>query len=232
MDYLVEHSDHFDLIDLCNIPAGAPILALLPPLLEASNFQVNVWQQEVSPVIQLPSDWEAYLEMLDKKQRHEVRRKLRRITGQNFEVTWRYEQPQTPEEWASLKERFFGLMRASGEDKQRFLEDPQNVDFFAHLLPTMAEQGWLLLSVLQIDGRDAVAYCSFDYEGRVLLYNTGQDLDYYAEYSTGSVLLAYIIRDAIERGRQVFDFLRGDERYKYHMGGQDTAVLGISAQRP
>ncbi len=38
------------------------------------------------------------------------------------------------------------------------------------------------------------------------------------------MLLAHVIRDAIERGRRRFDFLRGEERYKYEFGPTPEAV--------
>ena len=38
------------------------------------------------------------------------------------------------------------------------------------------------------------------------------------------MLLAHVIRDAIERGRRRFDFLRGEERYKFEFGPTSEPV--------
>jgi CelD/BcsL family acetyltransferase involved in cellulose biosynthesis len=36
---------------------------------------------------------------------------------------------------------------------------------------------------------------------------------------------AYAIRDAVERGKSRFDFLRGAEEYKHRLGGKDTELV-------
>ena len=42
---------------------------------------------------------------------------------------------------------------------------------------------------------------------------------------------AYNIQRSIEQGLRVFDFMRGDESYKYHLGGQDRRLFRVTAQR-
>jgi CelD/BcsL family acetyltransferase involved in cellulose biosynthesis len=86
------------------------------------------------------------------------------------------------------------------------------------------------MSFLQVDGQDAASYLSFDYNNRILLYNSGLDPTIHGELSLGIVLLVHIIQDAIERGREAFDFLRGNEEYKHRLGGIDTPVMQIHAQ--
>ena len=58
------------------------------------------------------------------------------------------------------------------------------------------------------------AFSASSTAGSVGLYNSGFD-PAHAELAPGIVLLAHVIRDAIERGVPVFDFLRGEEPYKY-----------------
>lgn len=225
-DYLDTENARYDLVDFCNIPGDSPVLELWPPLLDAQGFSVNVAQQEVSPVITLPETWDGYLEQLDKKYRHELRRKIRRMRGAG-EVNWYYIDEE--HDLATAMERFLKLMRASSAEKGIFLDDPENVDFFNRVVPAMANCGWLKLSFLEIDGQDAAAYLSFDFGNQILLYNSGHDGN--LQGSPGIVLLAYIIEDAIQQKREKFDFLRGNEDYKYHMGGQDTRVMMLSATK-
>jgi hypothetical protein len=80
--HLVENRDNFDLLNLCNIPAASPSMDDFVNILKSEGFEVTVKQQDVCPVIELPDDFETYVSNLDKKQRHEVRRKLRRAEGQ------------------------------------------------------------------------------------------------------------------------------------------------------
>ncbi len=216
----------YDRINLCNIPQASPTLELFPAELKAHGFQVDLVFQEVCPMIQLPSTWEDYLNMLDKKQRHEIRRKLRRAEG---EAQLDYYIVNESHDFQAELEQFLDLMRASQPEKAQFLEDAHNLAFFKQMAPLAFAQGWLKLSVLKIDGVASAAYFDFDYNNRILVYNSGLVMDENAQLSPGIVLMAYNIRAAIEAGRAIFDFLRGNETYKYRMGGEDTQVLKLMA---
>ena len=93
----------------------------------------------------------------------------------------------------------------------------------------MHERGWLQLNFLTVDEAPAASYINFLYGDRVMVYNSGHAHEDYGGLSPGIVLLAWNIRHAIEQGYKHFDFLRGDEAYKYRMGGRDTAVMNIRA---
>lgn len=226
--YVSEHRGQFDVIDLCNLPETSPGYTDFPAVLSKYGFEVKVTVQEVCPVIHLPDSWDAYLEMLDKKQRHEVRRKLRRVEGAPEVIDW-YIVDATRDLHEEM-ERFLRLMAASHTQKAVFLGDAQNIAFFKSIVPVAFRNGWLQLSFLTIGGEAAAAYLNFDYGGKILVYNSGLLPDQYGHLSPGIVLLAYNIRYAIEAGRDLFDFLRGNEIYKYRMGGRDTQVYMLRAQ--
>ena len=227
-DYLHDQRASIGLLDLCNIPANSPTRQFLPGLLAERGFAVEVEQQEVCPVISLPGDWRSYLASLDKKQRHEVRRKIRRIQGSEREVDWYIVNGQ--HDLSGEIDTFVRLMAASDPEKERFLKDAGNQRFFRAIVPLMQERGWLQLNFLTVDEAPAASYINFLYGDRVMVYNSGHAHQTYGDLSPGIVLLAYNIRHAIEQGYQYYDFLRGDEAYKYRMGGRDTAVMNIRAE--
>ncbi len=226
--FAAQHHDKFDVIDLCNLPEHAPGQARFPEILAQHGFEVSLSQQEVCPVISLPSNWEEYLNMLDKKQRHELRRKIRRAEGATEQIQWYIvsEKHDIQEEIG----HFLHLMGASHPEKASFLRDQQNETFFKAIVPIIFHNNWLQLSFLTIDGVHAATYLNFVYKGRVLVYNSGLLPDQYGHLSPGIILLAHNIQYAIETGYELFDFLRGDEVYKYRMGGQDTRVYMLRAQ--
>lgn len=223
--FTAAHRDDFDRINLCNIPEYSPTYQHFPDHLRALGFDADLVLQEVCPVIHLPTDWEAYLGMLDKKQRHEIRRKLRRAESEAELVRTIV----TPETLADEIEVFLGLMRASQPSKAEFLAVEANDRFFRAILQRMSDGGWLRMSILRVNGKPAAAYCDFDYRGHILVYNSGLDPEYYAHLSTGIVLLAQNIQDAIETGHSLYDFLRGNESYKYRMGAQDVSIYKLVA---
>ncbi|TVR22313.1 MAG: GNAT family N-acetyltransferase [Anaerolineaceae bacterium] len=213
-------------LDLLNIPAGSPTLTDFADCLRSNGAAVQVSEHEVCPLIELPDKWDGYLTLLDKKQRHEVRRKLRRAIGGEEDITW-YTLDETHDLEDALA-RFMVLMAASDPEKADFLKDEQHVTFFKRFVRLAMANGWLQLNFLTVDGDDAAAYLNFDYNGRILVYNSGLALDDYSHLSPGIVLLAHNIKYAIENGYKVFDFLRGDEVYKYHMGGKDTVIYRLT----
>jgi CelD/BcsL family acetyltransferase involved in cellulose biosynthesis len=224
--FLAAHTEKFDLLDLCNIPENSPTLERFANSLRQQGMRVEIAQQEVCPVIALPDTWEGYLtQILDKKERHEVRRKLRRAES---ETQWYI--VGSEHDLHEEVERFFSLMAASHPEKAEFLRDSQNAVFFRRIIPVTYEKGWLQLSFLNVGGKAAATYLNFDYMRQILVYNSGLQPGEYGHLSPGIVLLAHNIRYAIETGHTVFDFLRGSESYKYRMGGKNIAVFMLRAQ--
>jgi CelD/BcsL family acetyltransferase involved in cellulose biosynthesis len=51
------------------------------------------------------------------------------------------------------------------------------------------------------------------------------------DYSPGWVLLGYLLRWANENHYKEFDFMRGDEEYKYRFGAVDRYVMRAVVHR-
>jgi CelD/BcsL family acetyltransferase involved in cellulose biosynthesis len=220
--WIAGHSDAFDEMMLCNIPEHSRALEGMSRAAQTHGLRSAVRLQEVCPIIVLPRTFEDYVNSLDKKNRHELRRKLRRAAGA---VDWYIvgSEHDVREELA----HFMALMAASSPDKAKFLENEQNRHFFELMTERMAERGWLQLAFLTVGGERAAAYLNFAYNQRILVYNSGLDPQKHGHLSPGIVLLARLIEHAIQQGYHTFDFLRGDESYKYDMGGRDTRVYQL-----
>ena len=164
---------------------------------------------------------ESYLESLDKKQRHEIRRKLRRVERDVPDSRVRLSSggPELPAE----VDRFIDLHRKSTGDKEAFMT-PDMQAFFHSIAQATAEAGWLRLSFLEFGDQTVASLFCFEYGNELLVYNSGYDPKLYPELSPGWVLLAQVIQQAIAQGLERVDFLQGDEDYKYRFGGIDTPV--------
>ncbi|MGJ3238988.1 MAG: GNAT family N-acetyltransferase [Anaerolineae bacterium] len=224
---LVDHKDKYDQLDLCNIPAQSPTYTDFPAVLDTQGYQTTTRVQEVCPVVSLPDSFDAYLELLDKKQRKEVQRKLRRAQGAGDSLSW-YIVSDEHDLDAEI-DKFLTLMANSHPEKAAFLENQSHVNFFKRIVPAAAQAGWLQMNFLEVMGEPVAAYVNFDYNNQILVYNSGLEPNRAQALSAGIVLLSYNIQHAIETGRTSFDFLRGDEQYKYKMGGQDTEIYNLQA---
>jgi CelD/BcsL family acetyltransferase involved in cellulose biosynthesis len=125
-------------------------------------------------------------------------------------------------------EAFIGLM-SQDPDKARFLIPAMREHM--HLAVHCAfDRGCLNLAFLEIAGHKAAGYLSFDYLDRMWVYNSGIDMNF-VQYSPGWVLLSYLLRWANENHIYEFDFMRGDEKYKYRFGAIDRFVMRAILER-
>ncbi len=226
----------WEMVDLCNQPSRSLAYTVLPQMARARGWMADVFQEDVCPVITLPAPsaepgfdgWEAYLATLDKKERHEIRRKLRRLMREAPDATVRFVRGLTGLDEAI--NTFITLHRLSRRDKDAFM-DAQMQGFFREIAATLARQGWLQLSFLEVEGQPIASYFCFEYNNEVQVYNSGYDPEAYPQFSPGWVLLARLIEDAIRQGRARFDFLQGDEDYKHRFGGVDEPVYRTLLRR-
>jgi len=213
----------WDLADLCNIPAASPTHSLLTELAVARGYEVHTEVEDICPIIPLPATWDEHLSSLSKKQRHEIRRKIRRAEG-GGQINWYI--VNEGHDLAAEMDAFIELHQKSHVDKDEFM-DAQMKGFFHAVAQVLHEAGWLQLAFMEINGEKAAAMLNFDYRDSILVYNSGYDPHKYARLSPGIVLLSYCIQRAIELGRANFDFLRGDEVYKFRFGAQPTEIYRL-----
>ena len=207
-------------LELYNLLEDSPSLKALEAASVGCGMEFESGMLQHSPFIPLPADWEEYLAGIDKKQRHEIRRKLRRAEEGGSGVRWYIAEDGGTLD-AEIRE-FIRLMEFD-EDKKKFLTAPMR----EHIQKTARcafDAGCLQLAFLEVNGEKAAGYLSFDYLGRMWVYNSGINYQF-AEHSPGWVLLANLIRWAIEHGRTEFDFMRGNEDYKYRFGAVDRFVV-------
>jgi len=215
----------WQLLALCNIVERSPTLALLPEMLRAEGWRPHVAFEDTCPVVALPDSFEAYLATLDGKERRELLRKLRRAS-EEVAITFTKEAHALAQD----VEDFIALMKASAPDKAAFMT-PRMARFFHAIARAMFDIGRLQLAFLEVAGARVATYMNFLYQDAVLVYNSGLDPTRHAYLSPGQVLIARLIEKAIQDGRRVFDFLQGNEEYKYKLGGKDVSLYTLSARR-
>ncbi len=216
----------WDKLFLCSLPHSSLTHRRLAGLAQQKGWQVAVKEQIVCPVITLADTWEDYLAGIDKKQRHEIRRKMRKLER---EVETNWYALQSEEGLDEALADFFELHRMSTPDKEDFWSDDL-VRFFTDVTHAAAKEGYLRLFFMEIDGVRQAAMLCFDYHNEFLLYNSGYNPDL-SKLSVGNVLTSYTIQQAIELGRTRYDFLRGDEEYKFRFGADPEPVHDVTIVR-
>ncbi|MSQ14274.1 MAG: GNAT family N-acetyltransferase [Dehalococcoidia bacterium] len=219
-------SQRWGRLELHCIPESSAARGFLVDLCKSNGFSTFLETEEVCPLIKLPPTWDEYLGGLSRKDRHELRRKLRRLEGAG---TVHYYAAEDNEGLPLATEEFLRLHKESREDKAAFMTDEMQ-NFFRALTAEFVRLGIGKLYFMEIDGKKVSATLCFDYENTLYLYNSGYDPSF-SYLSVGLLLKSLCIRDALENGKAIFDFLRGDEPYKYDLGGQDTSIYKLTVTR-
>jgi len=206
--------------ELHAVPDASPTVRALPALAAAVGLTASSTIEERCPVLALPESWDAFLAALPKKHRHELTRKLRRFEREipDGRVVWE----TTPAGIDQRLDAFLVLHRASREGKAKFM-DARMERFFRRAIAALAATGGARLALLEGPDGPMAAFVTLEWDGTVGLYNSGF-APAHAALSPGLVLLAHVVRDALERGCRRFDFLRGEERYKYEFGPTSEPV--------
>ena len=121
--------------DLHAVPGASPTVAVVPALAEAFGLEATVTLEDRCPVLPLPASWEAYLDRLTGKQRHELGRKTRRLSREVPDA-----QPTCAETRDAIEARmgdFLDLHRRSRAGKARFMDDRMET-FFRRVTAALA----------------------------------------------------------------------------------------------
>lgn len=198
-------------LDISPLETESPLCRLLPSLVS----DVNTEPADLCPILPLTSSWTGYLSGLSGKLRHELRRKLKKATDIEIKVL----EP-------SHLDVFFKLMVSSGSGKKDFLQEKIR-HFLTAIVDAFAANQWLRMRVAFLDSKPVAALFSFQMNDRIYLYNSGFDPDCF-EFSPGIVIIGKDIMAAIDEGIKYYDFLRGDEDYKFRFGAEKRYTVRLT----
>ena len=206
------------------VPEDRPTLDAVARVLTEAGYRVTRARQTVSPVLDLPRSYDAYVRSLGKTERHELRRKVRRLEAAGV-ARFRFARPS---EHAAALDRLFALHRLSRGEKAEFMT-PDVERFFRDIADALAPLDRLRLGVLSFDGTDVAVLFGFALGPVISLYNAAYDPGL-ATLSVGIVSHAWAIREAIADGYTRYDLLRGGEPYKYDLGARDRWLARLDAE--
>lgn len=213
-----------DLYNVLDTSLTTEVLSLLT-VERSLDFKVETLQP--SPYIPVPTTFDNYIASLDSKQAHELRRKLRRAARNPETIS--IEIVDDKDQLSGALQDFFALM-CQEADKNRFLAPPMRTQMEAIAVAAF-DGGWLQLFFLKAGNKRIAGYMNFDFDNCIWAYNAGFNNEY-AALSPGWLIMGEMMRWSIEHGRKIFDFMRGDEEYKYRFGGTDRFVQRVTITRP
>jgi CelD/BcsL family acetyltransferase involved in cellulose biosynthesis len=213
-------------LELYNLPESSPTMAALSAAAEARGLNFAQERLQPAPFIPLPESFNAYMESLDGRYRREMLRKMRNALRYFIPVEVVRFGPG--DDLAAEMEDFFAMMREESE-KDAFLTEPMAAQMQA-VAAAAARLGWLDLRFMLVGKEKAAGYFNFIYNNRVWVYNSAR-AEKFDSLSPGIALMGLLIEEAVEAGFEAFDLMRGDEEYKYQLGGQDRWVVKAVVSR-
>ncbi len=227
------HGAPWDVVDLrrlrCGDPAGEDLAVAMGALEMTEGWTLNVEREDVCPVVTLPAgvDMDGYLATLGKKERHEIRRKVRRA-----QAVGEIRLDDSSDPLADL-ELFADFHQKKWGDDGLFPPTPggaQSLVLFRRLFELFGADGPLRLTFLSVGGRRIASGVHFETADGYLYYNAGVDPDA-RQLSPGVLMIYAYVARALASGKSRLDFLRGDEPYKYDWGARDEVIQRLLVRR-
>ena len=222
----------WDVIDLrrlrCGDPAAEALAAAFGAREIAEGWTLNVEREDVCPVVHLAEDlsMEDYLGTLGKKERHEIRRKVRRAEAVG---DVRLDESADP---VSDLDAFVELHQKRWGADGLFPDTPGGAQsrVFVRRLFELAGPDGPRLTFLTVGGLRIAAGVHFETDDGYLYYNAGVDPDA-RELSPGVLMIYAYMAQALAAGKRRVDFMRGNEPYKYEWGAEDEPIQRILVRR-
>jgi CelD/BcsL family acetyltransferase involved in cellulose biosynthesis len=213
----------WDLLVLGQLPHGSTTAGPL----ERAGLRASHRSEVACPAIGLPESFDDYLATLPSSRRTNLRRRLRNLDGGELKLrTPAGEQlPDAIDRWQALRQRQWAAMgkRLNPEHSgSRFR------DFILDATTDLMRAGLALVWEFVHEGEVVGSFVNFC-DGRAFYQYLGGFAPELGKLAIGKVATAEGIRSSIAAGRSSYDFMRGDEEYKYWYGAENrpspTVVL-------
>jgi CelD/BcsL family acetyltransferase involved in cellulose biosynthesis len=203
------------MLQLSQLRGETALASRLANHLEQRAWTVAKKKLNVCPYIDLRGHtWASYLTTLGPNIRKNINRYLRNLPN-TFDM--RVDCVQKPAEAGRALDVAIELHKKRWDitgTSEAFNSDSV-ISFHREFAQLAAQRGWLRILILWLDGTAASALYGLRYGPTFYFYQSGFD-PLYSKHSVGVATMGLAIKTAIEEGASEYDFLHGNEEYKFH----------------
>lgn len=213
-EYLIKNNHLWDMIEITDIDEGSASLEFFK---RKANGRYKIIESDAQkcPYMALPSSYGLLLQSLSPNMRENLRRRMKKIehkSGVHFSI------PKDEAVSESVDNLFIlHNKRFKSKEKSRISESAFNgikiKDFHYDIASNFMKRDWLKLYFLNFGSEPIACLYAFKYKNRFFYYQSGFNPDW-NDWSLGTVLFGYAIKDSINDGLKEFHYLRGNETYK------------------
>ncbi len=189
--------------------------SVIPRLLQHHPQLQKKVDETICPYLSLPEDWETLNASFSKNMRYNLGRFQRRLEKDYPDVV-EIRNISKQSEIKNFMSILVDLHTASQERKNNagLFSNQNMIDFHTEIAEIFISKDWLRSYTLNVGQTSIAAIHCYQYNGTVSFYQSGFD-QFWQRYSPGSQIMAHAIKQAIQEKNEVFDFLRGEEDYKF-----------------
>ena len=225
-DFLMsEGKKRWDLMHLQDIPADALFLLHFMKRIQADGKYAEMAHGFYCPVARLPDTDAEFLEALSPSRRKKFSQEAR-VLHREQDVTHTVIQG---EEVACRLAEFFSLYEEKGGRSGKKIHS---------ILQSFSERcngdSPVQIDMLSAGGQTVAALLHLRYRSTLALYLMAVDKEFNPKLSIGNILVGLCIKNSIAAGHSAYDFLKGEESYKFHWAneGRSTMELIFWQKRP
>jgi len=212
----------WDSMLLNEIPSSSLFLLHFLDKIEADGKFAEISQSSFCPVVPLPASSKDFFSTLSSNRREQFRRHWRLLKRQ-----------------AEIEHRSFSVadcdmalneLFSLYKDKSEYYDESCH-QFIKKFASHCNEKDWLQIDFLTTHKRNIAGLLHLRYRGGLAMYLMAVDKDFNSQISIGNVLIGLTIERAIDQGLSRYDFLKGNECYKFHWADNGQRSLSIFFSR-
>jgi len=228
--FLNDPEEEWDEMLLTDMSGDSASLPLLKSLSEAGGTKHHIIREQTGIYVPLPERWEDFLENVSREFRRKIQRDRRVAKELGAEL-------RVIDSFDSFEENFATLInlhqsRWTGRGLPGVFSSDKFTRFHKQVAPKLLDKGWINLFILSLEGRPISALYDFIYDGKMIYYQSGLDVDCGQLHSPGILIRSFAIERAIRAGLTECDFLKGEVTgYKAGYRGEHRRIVQLRVAR-
>ena len=216
-DYLVSRR-FWDILSLHDIPSGSLFLLHFFNCIERGGKYAEMKPSAYCPAVSIHNGFDEYFAGLSKNRKKKFKQDLR-VIHRDHKVEHKIADGND----AALNlPRFFRFYTKTsnrgGESLQNMLQR-----YAAQCSPDIPFQ----IDFLEVNGRPVSGLLHLKHNTALAMYIMAVDKNFDARLSMGNLIVGMCIENAYHNGYRTYDFLKGDEAYKFHWANNGTKTLAL-----
>jgi len=231
VNFLVETTDEWDLVDLRNFRQEGNNIALIESGLSRTSFLHRILPEARCPYFRIDANWSGMVNRFSRSSRHTLRNQQHRLERMRAEGL-RVRIIENPQDESGLLDKLIVLdaqKRIRGQLVPPFIAAHRDV--FQSLFDTLGPRGWFYVALMELRDRPLAWQIGFRC-GRKLWDLTKVHDHSFSQFSPGTMLFLAVLDYGFSHGYEEYDFLGGEEPYKMRWSAGCHETFRVLAWSP